>query len=195
MSRSPSHRAAVSAICLALAVGTGTGPAGAATPVPTPPPGVTGAVEDLVLPVEDIIGEVESLDGTESESKRGTEVTLALTSDVLFAVDKAVLTAKARKRLEQAAAKVRAEGAGGVVRIEGHTDDQGGGAYNLALSRRRAQSVERALSALLTDAGVTLRSRGYGESRPRLPNLVDGDPVPANRAKNRRVEIVFNATR
>ncbi|MEU4510682.1 OmpA family protein [Nonomuraea wenchangensis] len=165
------------------------------TPAPEVPPGATGAVEDLVLPVEDIIGEVESMDGTESETKQGRQVTLAVTSDVLFALDKWRLTAKARQRLEQVAAKVDAESAGGVVRIEGHTDDQGTDAYNLTLSRRRAQAVQQAVRGLITVPGVTFRATGYGESRPKLPNLVQGKPVEGNRAKNRRVEIVFTAKR
>ncbi|NUS01236.1 MAG: OmpA family protein [Nonomuraea sp.] len=163
------------------------------TPPPTVPPGATGPVEDLVLPVEDIIGEVESMDGTESESKQGRQVTVALTSDVLFALDKWQLTAKARKRLARVAAKVEAEAAGGVVRIEGHTDDQGSDAYNLALSRRRAQAVRAAVQGLLAGSDVTLQAAGYGETRPKLPNLIDGRPVERNRAKNRRVEIVFTA--
>ncbi|MBB6350834.1 OmpA family protein [Nonomuraea muscovyensis] len=190
MSRSPSAVLAAAVLTVSLVASPA---AAAATPVPTPPPGVTGAVEDLVLPVEDIIGEVESLDGTESQSRRGTEVTVALTSDVLFAVDKWVLTAQARRRLEQVAAKVRTEAAGGVVRIEGHTDDQGADAYNRRLSQRRAQAVEQVMHTLLDDTGVTLQARGYGESRPKAPNLVDGKPVAKNRARNRRVEIVFDA--
>ncbi|MEU6790421.1 OmpA family protein [Nonomuraea wenchangensis] len=165
------------------------------TPAPEVPSGATGAVEDLVLPVEDIIGEVESMDGTESETKQGRQVTLAVTSDVLFALDKWRLTAKARQRLEQVAAKVDEESAGGVVRIEGHTDDQGTDAYNLTLSRRRAQAVERAVRGMITVPGVTLQATGYGESRPKLPNVVQGKPVEGNRAKNRRVEIVFTAKR
>jgi outer membrane protein OmpA-like peptidoglycan-associated protein len=165
------------------------------TPAPEPPAGATGVVEDLVLPVEDIIGEVESMDGTESETKQGRQVTLAVTSDVLFALDKWRLTAKARQRLEQVAAKVDAESAGGVVRIEGHTDDQGTDAYNLTLSRRRAQAVQQAVRGLITVPGVTFQATGYGESRPKLPNLVQGKPVEGNRAKNRRVEIVFTAKR
>ena len=160
---------------------------------PSTPPGATGAIEDLVLPVEDIIGEVESLDGTESETKQGRQVTVALTSDVLFALDKWQLTAKARQRLRQVAGKVNAEGAGGVVKIEGHTDDQGTDSYNVTLSQRRAQAVQAAMRGLLTGAGVTLQAGGYGESRPKLPNVVDGKPVEKNRAKNRRVEIVFTA--
>ncbi|MET7465045.1 OmpA family protein [Nonomuraea sp. NPDC005501] len=166
-------------------------PAGPTTP--PVPSDVNAVVEDLVLPVEDIVGEVESLDGTQSETKQGAQVTVALTSDVLFAVDKWALSGAARKRLQGVAEKVRTEGAGGVVKVQGHTDDQGSDSYNLRLSQRRAQAVERGLRGLLADAGVTLQAQGYGETRPRMPNLVDGKPVERNRAKNRRVEIVFDA--
>ncbi|MCK2221055.1 OmpA family protein [Actinomadura sp. ATCC 31491] len=165
----------------------------APTPVPPVPSGATGAVQDLVLPVEDIVGAVESLDGTESETKQGRQVTVALTSDVLFALDKWQLTAAARRRLAQVAEKVDAESAGGVIKIEGHTDDQGGDAYNRTLSRRRAQAVEQAVRGLVTVAGVTFQATGHGESRPRVPNVVAGKPVEKNRARNRRVEIVFTA--
>ncbi|MEU8250806.1 OmpA family protein [Nonomuraea sp. NPDC048916] len=169
--------------------GTSTAPP---TAPPTAPSDATGVVEDLVFPVEDVIGAVESLDGSESETKQGTQVTVALTSDVLFAVDKWVLTAKARQRLKEVAAKVNAEGAGGVVKIEGHTDDQGADAYNVTLSQRRAGAVEQVMRGLLTGADVTIQAKGWGESRPKLPNVVEGKPVPANRERNRRVEIVYN---
>ncbi|MEU6712891.1 OmpA family protein [Nonomuraea sp. NPDC046802] len=165
----------------------------ALSPTPSTPPDATGAVENLVLPVEDTIGEMESMDGTESETKQGRQVTVALTSDVLFELDKWQLTAKARQRLEQVAEKVNGEGAGGVVKIEGHTDDQGSDSYNVTLSRRRAQAVQGAMRGLMTGAGVTLQASGYGEKRPKVPNMIDGRPVEKNRAKNRRVEIVFTA--
>jgi outer membrane protein OmpA-like peptidoglycan-associated protein len=158
---------------------------------PTVPPDATFIVEDLVFPIEDIVPETESLDGAESESKQGEEVTVALTSDVLFALDKAVLTPQALQRLQGVAAKIQAESAGGAIRIEGHTDDQGGDAYNNALSLKRAQAVRQALRGKLT--GVVFQARGYGERRPKLPNVVQGRPVKENRAKNRRVEIIFNA--
>ncbi|WP_067168518.1 OmpA family protein [Microtetraspora niveoalba] len=187
MSRSP-ERLAVLGLALALAAGPLAGPATAAR---ADPEDATAGVEDVIAPVEDVIAEVESLDGSESESKQGEQVTVALTSDVLFALDKAVLTAGAKTHLRRIAAKVRAESAGGAVRIEGHTDDQGTDAYNDALSLRRARAVRQALQATLT--GVPFQVRGFGESRPKLPNVVDGRPVEANRAKNRRVEIVFTA--
>lgn len=162
------------------------------SPTPAPPADATGPVENLVLPVEDIIGEVESLDGTESETKQGEQVTVALTSDVLFAVDKWVLTGAAKQRLREVARKIDAEGAGGVVKVEGHTDDQGTDAYNATLSQRRAQAVQQAMRAMLTGGNADLQAKGYGESRPKVPNIVDGKPIAQNRAKNRRVELVFN---
>jgi len=165
------------------------------SPPAAAPENATGTVEDLVLPIEDVIGEIESLDGTESETQEGTQVTVALTSDVLFALDRWQLTAKARQRLAQVAGQVNSEGAGGVVKIQGHTDDQGADAYNRTLSTRRAQAVRQVMRGLLTGPGVTLQARGYGESRPKLPNIVDGEPLPENRAKNRRVEIVYTAGR
>jgi outer membrane protein OmpA-like peptidoglycan-associated protein len=191
MSRSP-ERAAAILVTVALMVGSGqTARADPTTPPGTVPVDAAFIVEDLVFPVEDIVPETESMDGTESESKRGGEITVGLTSDVLFALDRAVLTPQARQRLQRVVAKVRAESAGGAVRIEGHTDDQGGDAYNDALSLKRAQAVRQALQGKLPD--VTLQASGYGERRPKLPNIVQGKPVKENRARNRRVEIVFNA--
>ncbi|MEV7006395.1 OmpA family protein [Streptosporangium sp. NPDC051022] len=187
MSRSP-ERLAVLALAFALT-------AGHAAVARADPGEVTAGVEDVVAPVEDVLAEVESLDGAESESKRGEQVTVALTSDVLFALDRAVLTDRARLRLRRVAVRIRAESAGGEVRIEGHTDDQGDDAYNDALSLRRAQAVRQALRGTLADTDTSLRATGFGESRPRLPNVVDGRPVEANRAKNRRVEIIFTARR
>jgi outer membrane protein OmpA-like peptidoglycan-associated protein len=71
----------------------------------------------------------------------------------------------------------------GHIVVEGHTDDVGSDAYNLALSNERARSV----ASWLRRAGVAesrMVVRGYGKSRPKVPNTSD-----ANRAKNRRVEI------
>jgi outer membrane protein OmpA-like peptidoglycan-associated protein len=194
MSRSP-ERLAILALAFALVAGPATVAWADPGDTTTGLEEVVAPVEDIIASVEDVIAEVESLDGAESESKQGEQVTVALTSDVLFALDRAVLTAGAKLRLRQVAAKVRAESAGGVVRIEGHTDDQGADAYNNALSLKRAQAVQQALQRTLAGANVTLQAKGFGETRPKLPNVIDGGPVEENRAKNRRVEIIFNAKR
>ncbi|WP_214413615.1 OmpA family protein [Sphaerisporangium fuscum] len=98
---------------------------------------------------------------------------------------------RATRRLLRVAAEIQAESAGGAVRVEGHTDDQGTGAYTDALSLRRAQAVREALQSRLP--GVTLQVRGFGERRPQLPDIMDGHPVKRNQARNRRVEIIFDA--
>lgn len=193
MSRS---RERFAALILALAVMAAPASAWADRAAPTPvPEDAVMPVEDLITPVDDVIAEVESLDGTESEEKQGEQITLALTADVLFPLDKATLTAKARQRLREIAEKIKSDGAGGLIRVEGHTDDQGSDAYNLALSRRRAEAVRRVLERELAGMNVTLQAKGYGESRPKVPNFIKGRPVEKNRAKNRRVEIIFTARR
>ncbi|MDR3159626.1 MAG: OmpA family protein [Zoogloeaceae bacterium] len=70
--------------------------------------------------------------------------------------------------------------------IGGHTDSRGTDAYNQDLSERRAASVVR----YLTGAGIAasrLAAKGYGESRPLIPETGDNE---AARAQNRRVELV-----
>jgi len=68
------------------------------------------------------------------------------------------------------------------VSVEGHTDDVGDDAANLALSQRRAASVVTWLTGHGIDAS-RLTSTGFGETRPVTPGTTG--PI---RARNRRVE-------
>ncbi|MCC5945425.1 MAG: OmpA family protein [Bernardetiaceae bacterium] len=73
------------------------------------------------------------------------------------------------------------------IRIEAHTDYRGSDAYNMNLSKNRARSAYD----YLVKKGIPaerLESEGYGESRPTVPNEVNGKPSQANMAINRRVE-------
>lgn len=69
--------------------------------------------------------------------------------------------------------------------INGHTDDVGGDAYNLELSRRRAAAVRRVLIERHGIAAGRLRSAGFGASSP-----IETNDTPEGRARNRRVELV-----
>jgi outer membrane protein OmpA-like peptidoglycan-associated protein len=69
------------------------------------------------------------------------------------------------------------------LEVQGHADDRGADAYNIALTRDRAAAVVQAL----TQRGIAasrLRSGGYGERCPLERGTSD-----AARAANRRVQI------
>ena len=70
------------------------------------------------------------------------------------------------------------------VEIQGHTDNSGTREINERLSSDRAAAVRTWLAAPGVD-GNRLESKGYGSSRPLAPNV-----TPANRPRNRRVQVV-----
>lgn len=70
--------------------------------------------------------------------------------------------------------------------IGGHTDNIGKEDYNMKLSRARADAVKAWLAAHGVDA-KRMTTKGYGDTRPLVPNTTD-----ANRFKNRRVELKRN---
>ena len=69
------------------------------------------------------------------------------------------------------------------IEISGHTDDKGELDYNQKLSQQRAESVLQYLVKKGVDK-TRLIAKGYGESKPIVPN--DSEE---NKAKNRRTEV------
>jgi outer membrane protein OmpA-like peptidoglycan-associated protein len=142
---------------------------------PTPPP----------RPGEDVPTEIR-------QTPRGVVVTSRY---VLFAFDSDALSPQARREIERMAFVLNhPRAAARRIMLEGHTDAIGTEAYNLDLSRRRAEGVAQELMA----RGVQrdrLTAEGFGKLRPVAPNtLADGKDNPAGRALNRRVEAVVQAT-
>ncbi len=106
------------------------------------------------------------------------------TQGILFATGKADLQPESRPVLKEIAATLK-EHADLKVLIEGHTDNVGSPASNLALSDARASAVK---AALVSDFGVSadrITTKGFGDTKPTVPNA-----TPEGRAQNRRVEIV-----
>ena len=76
---------------------------------------------------------------------------------------------------------------GASLRIEGHTDSQGGTRGTQALSRRRAIAVREHLLARVPIPSSRVEAAGLGEERPIASNETE-----EGRARNRRIEIVLN---
>lgn len=74
---------------------------------------------------------------------------------------------------------------GKTIRLEGHTDERGTREYNVGLSERRAQAVQRTLSleGMANDALPTL---AFGEERP-----ADLGHDESAWVQNRRVELIY----
>lgn len=84
--------------------------------------------------------------------------------DVFFAYDKADLSAESRETLRLNARLFRDHPQARIV-VEGHCDERGTEAYNLALGDRRAQAVYDYLIQLGLPAG-RMETISYGEERP-----------------------------
>lgn len=146
-----------------------------------PDPGaqpVTTLSHRLLLPSE-------SLDRSEETADDGKDLQVSLSSDVLFAVDKADLTAKAKTVLARTAKLIDAS-TGPSVTVSGHADSSGTDAVNEPLSKRRAQAVQRALSGLVTRDRVRFKAEGYGSRKPLYSNDEE-----EGRRRNRRVTVAF----
>lgn len=70
--------------------------------------------------------------------------------------------------------------------VEGHTDNRGGHERNVLLSQERAESVKKYLVERFKIAPQRIKTEGFGDARPRVPN-----DSKENLLKNRRVEILF----
>jgi outer membrane protein OmpA-like peptidoglycan-associated protein len=116
------------------------------------------------------------------EEERGLVITLS--GSVLFRSDESTLMPGARERLDQVADALLTSSNRNVL-VEGFTDSQGTGQYNLDLSQRRADAVRSYLVQRGYDP-ARIQGHGIGEERPVADNA-----TAEGRANNRRVEIVL----
>jgi len=122
-----------------------------------------------------------------SVQEEGAVTRITLLGDNLFASGSAALDPAYEPTLGQIAAAL--DRFPGRVTVYGHTDTQPIQSFrfsnNFDLSRERAKSVARILEKSMANAG-SLDVNGVGPSKP----LVSPEVTAADRARNRRVEIV-----
>lgn len=100
-----------------------------------------------------------------------------------FANGKAILSPEGRDAVNKVASDLKGINAPYQVVVKGHTSKVGKAAFNLQLSKQRAEAVAR----VLVEAGIPaedIRSEGLGFSQPRVKEVTKAD-----QAINRRVEI------
>ena len=105
----------------------------------------------------------------------------ALSLPVRFAFGSANILPAARVQLDALAKGIKLLAPGSIVTVEGHTDAVGSDAYNLELSRVRAQAVRDYLVECQGIDAARLKTVAYGKGRP----LEGSKP---NDAVNRRVQ-------
>ncbi|MCA6093216.1 OmpA family protein [Streptomyces sp. SCA3-4] len=135
--------------------------------------------------VLDIKSVVETDGGEERREDTNVNVTFALQAEVLFDKDSSGLSAPATARIAAIAAEVKRQRAT-ALRIFGFTDNLGSADHGVALSKERANAVQRQLAKDLGSSAIHYEIRGYGEQYPISDNATED-----GRRKNRRVEVSF----
>src|SRR5688572_21360980 len=118
-----------------------------------------------------------------------TEDALRFAMPVTFAYDDATVRSEYRPLLERFARVAQKFYPNSTITVEGFADPAGSQAYNIGLSRQRAQNVMDALVSVGL-AGNPLRAIGYGESRQVNPGAAASDP---GAEANRRVVFVIES--
>ena len=120
----------------------------------------------------------------EEERAEMAAVQIFTNEDIYFDFDSSALRDAAKDLLSQKAEWLRANPNASVI-VEGHCDERGTSAYNIALGDSRAESAKSYLFALGVDA-TQLSKISYGEERPAGPGK--GEQAWA---KNRRAHFVI----
>lgn len=128
----------------------------------------------------------EALTGVNTVSKRIDKVNqyqVAFEESVLFNFESSQLNDDAKKKLDEAAAKITPDSTY-LIEVTGFTDKTGGRNYNMALSEQRAQNVVRYLNTQHNIPLHRIHVLGFGSENPVAQNNTrDG------RKMNRRVQV------
>src|SRR5262249_13852727 len=110
---------------------------------------------------------------------------IVIRQQIQFQVDSAVILPASTGLLTEIAAVLLKNPRIRRVEVQGHTDTSGTPTHNLKLSDDRATAVV----AWLTAHGIApdrLTAKGYGDTKPLVPNVTE-----LNRQRNRRVQFII----
>lgn len=146
------------------------------------------SLQDIKKSIEDDV-KIGELDGVEAiKTDRG--LLIRFNDAFLFAEGSAVLTPKAKTKMDKVGAIISKKFFLHNMRIEGHTDNQPFKSKiypsNWELSGARASSVIRYFIDRFNFMPCLFTAVGFADTRPLVSNN-----TPSNQAKNRRVEILI----
>lgn len=124
-------------------------------------------------------------DNLKCSDKKIEQIVTLIQSDVLFDFDSSTLNKNGYVVLDSLSNRIEKSNLKKIT-VVGHTDNTGRSTYNEKLSLRRADEVRRYIESRIGEHSLTFEIQGLGESNPAYNNS-----TPANRAKNRRVEIIM----
>lgn len=133
----------------------------------------------------DLIMISEDTEDQTGRTESNEEVSILLSSDVLFDTNSSDLDGESEQILDQVAQEID-DASSSVVKIDGHTDDTGDDSINIPLSKDRAEAVESALDSLITRESVSFEIDGHGSADPIADNSTED-----GRERNRRVSVTF----
>jgi peptidoglycan-associated lipoprotein len=134
-----------------------------------------GTLEAEVIEGDESIGKIdeetqpseEELEAQRIEAEKQAIKNEFVNEDIYFGFDSATLTGESQEILRKKVQWLE-QNPDVVIIIEGHCDNRGTEAYNLALGERRAESAK----AFLADIGIDvtkIMTISYGEERPANP--------------------------
>lgn len=138
----------------------------------------TGEIVPLTMITDD-------MDDNTGRTESDEEVSILLSSDVLFDTGSSGLTSDAEEIIEQVASEID-QSESPTVKVDGHADNRGTDDVNTPLSEERAKSVETALSEMVTRDGIGFETEGHGSSNPIADNS-----TAEGQERNRRVTVTF----
>ncbi|WP_077689211.1 OmpA family protein [Nocardiopsis sinuspersici] len=142
----------------------------------------SGLADPEIIPMTMISDNTEDNTG---RTESGDEVSIILSSDVLFETNSADLSPDARDIIDQVAMEIN-EASSSTVNIDGYADNTGSDSVNIPLSQERAEAVESILADLVTREGVTFEVKGHGSADP-----IGDNATEEGRERNRRVSVTF----
>jgi len=132
-----------------------------------------------------VAGLLDSAGKNAKGGKGARRVNNSLKLKVEFDVDSSRIREESYGLLNELAAALKSDALKGRrVVLSGHADSDHTREYNQKLSERRAASVKAYLAERGGVVAETLRTEGFGEMRPLMPNT-----TLANKQRNRRVEV------